>query len=211
MNKQKIIIYGSGDLAIQLFFYLKSIYNIVGFIDDFKTLGEKIIEDLKILGGINDVSSLYNSGVFHSVCLGIGYNHLEEKSRIYDELLELKIAVMGFIHPSCYVNEYSDIHPSVILYPKSIIDQRVRIEKNVILNLNTLISHDTHIGKNTFIAPGVIISGHCRIGSNCFIGSGTMIKDNITICDNVIIGTGSVVIKDILNEGIYFGNPARLK
>jgi sugar O-acyltransferase (sialic acid O-acetyltransferase NeuD family) len=211
MNKQKIIIYGSGDLAIQLFFYLNSRCNIVGFIDDFKTKGEKIIEDLKILGGINDISSLYRSGVFQSVCLGIGYNHLKEKSKLSDEIDILKIPVMGFIHPTCYINEYSEIHPSSILYPKCIIDQRVKIEKNVILNLNTLISHDTQIGNNTFVAPGVVISGNCRIGSNCFIGSGTVIKNNIKICDNVVIGTGSVVIKDILKEGVYFGNPATLK
>jgi acetyltransferase-like isoleucine patch superfamily enzyme len=38
-----------------------------------------------------------------------------------------------------------------------------------------------------------------------------VIKNSIKICDNVVIGTGSVVIKDILNEGVYFGNPATLK
>ncbi len=211
MNKQKIIIYGSGDLAKQLFFFLETKYNVVGFIDDFKNVGEKIIKDLMVVGGIKDVSRLYHSGFFQSVCLGIGYNHLKEKSKLSNELDILKIPVMGFIHPTCYINEYSEIHSSSILYPKCIIDQRVKIEKNVILNLNTLISHDTQIGNNTFIAPGVVVSGNCRIGSNCFIGSGTVIKNDTTICDNVIIGTGSVVIKDILNEGVYFGNPARLK
>jgi acetyltransferase-like isoleucine patch superfamily enzyme len=32
----------------------------------------------------------------------------------------------------------------------------------------------------------------------------------VTICDQVVIGAGAVVTKDIVEPGIYAGNPARL-
>ena len=32
----------------------------------------------------------------------------------------------------------------------------------------------------------------------------------VTICDHVVIGAGAVVTKDIVEPGIYAGNPARL-
>ena len=41
------------------------------------------------------------------------------------------------------------------------------------------------------------------------IGSGTNMRADITIGSNVIVGYTSNVIKDLLEEGIYFGNPAK--
>jgi sugar O-acyltransferase (sialic acid O-acetyltransferase NeuD family) len=212
MSKDRILIYGSNELAIQIYCYLmEANIKVVGFLDDFKNIGDRIIDDVKVIGGFNDISRLFNLDVFSSVVIGIGYKHLNRKNKLFNELIEMNISISGFIHPTCYINKYSEIHTSSILYPNCVIDQRVVINKNVIVNLNTIISHDTKIGENTFIAPGVVISGNCIIGSNCFIGSGSVIKDNITICDNVLLGIGSIVTNDILCEGIYFGIPAKLK
>ncbi len=46
------------------------------------------------------------------------------------------------------------------------------------------------------------------IGNQVSIGSNVTILP-VSICDNVVIGAGSVVTKDILEPGIYAGNPAR--
>ena len=48
------------------------------------------------------------------------------------------------------------------------------------------------------------------IGNNVLIGSNSTILP-VTIVDDVIIGAGSVVTKDIIEPGIYFGNPAHKK
>jgi len=42
------------------------------------------------------------------------------------------------------------------------------------------------------------------------IGSGAVILP-VNICANVIIGAGSVVTRDIVEPGVYAGNPARKK
>jgi len=66
---------------------------------------------------------------------------------------------------------------------------------------------------------GVIILCHdaCRkmkadtyIGDNCFIGSRTIILPGVKIGNEVVIGIGSVVTKDIPNNCIAAGNPARI-
>ena len=48
-----------------------------------------------------------------------------------------------------------------------------------------------------------------KIGNHVSIGSNATILP-VTICDGVVIGAGAVVTKDILQPGIYAGNPARL-
>ena len=46
-----------------------------------------------------------------------------------------------------------------------------------------------------------------RIGDHVSIGTNATILP-VNICDNVVIGAGSVVVKDIVEPGIYVGNPA---
>lgn len=48
------------------------------------------------------------------------------------------------------------------------------------------------------------------IGNNVSIGANVTIIGNIKIGDNVIIGAGAVVVKDIPDNCIVVGNPARI-
>jgi len=52
--------------------------------------------------------------------------------------------------------------------------------------------------------------GCIEIGDNVFVGSGTHILYNTKIGSNVIIGTCSVVTKDIPNNSVVAGVPARV-
>lgn len=49
-----------------------------------------------------------------------------------------------------------------------------------------------------------------RLGNNVWVGSGAIICPGVTIGDNVVIGAGSVVTKDIPDNSIAVGNPARV-
>ena len=51
--------------------------------------------------------------------------------------------------------------------------------------------------------------GTVHIGKNLFLGMNTLIVKPIHIGDNSIIGAGSVVTKDIPENEVWAGNPAR--
>jgi maltose O-acetyltransferase len=87
-------------------------------------------------------------------------------------------------------------------------------------------SHAWHIeiGNNVTLAPRVHIIAHdastweylghskvknVRIGNHVFIGAGSIILPGVTIGDHVIVGAGSVVTKDIPENSVYAGNPAK--
>ena len=51
--------------------------------------------------------------------------------------------------------------------------------------------------------------GKITIGSNSFIGANSIILPGITIGKNSIVGAGSVVTKDVPDETVVAGNPAK--
>lgn len=57
--------------------------------------------------------------------------------------------------------------------------------------------------------PGAIVSGNVTIGNSVYMGTNSTIKEKINITNNVTIGLNSGVIKDINQEGIYVGTPAK--
>jgi len=48
------------------------------------------------------------------------------------------------------------------------------------------------------------------IGNNVYVGSNVVIIGGITIGNNVVIGAGTVVVKDIPDNAVVVGNPARI-
>ena len=64
--------------------------------------------------------------------------------------------------------------------------------------------HCTTIGKKE---PG---ERRPRIGNNVTVGCHVAIIGDITIGDNVTIGAGSVVVKDVPDNAVVVGNPARI-
>ena len=76
------------------------------------------------------------------------------------------------------------------------------------------------IGEKTIVAFDAIILSHdyasrrhaakTVIGSYCFIGCGSIIMPNVTVGDHSIVAAGSVVTKDVPNNCIVAGNPAKI-
>jgi acetyltransferase-like isoleucine patch superfamily enzyme len=60
------------------------------------------------------------------------------------------------------------------------------------------------------LCPGVHISGNCKIGKLTFIGTNATILPNITIGKNVIVGAGALVTKDLPDNVLAMGSPAKV-
>ena len=49
-----------------------------------------------------------------------------------------------------------------------------------------------------------------RVGSNCWIGYGACLLRGVTVGDNCVIGTNTVVTKDVPDNAVVGGTPARI-
>lgn len=73
------------------------------------------------------------------------------------------------------------------------------------------------IGENATILSGTVIGSKSiiddsfvTIGDNVYIGINVFIRGNITIGNNVVIGANSVVTKDIPDNAVVAGVPAKI-
>lgn len=209
---KKIAIIGAGELGIQLGILIleNTEFEIAGFIDDFHEIGKIVFENYKVIAKISEIESLYEESVFDGLIIGIGYNHMNVRKLLFEKYSN-KIPFETIIHKSSIISPRAKIGKGVVLYAGCIIDKNVVIENNVLINLKTVISHDSRIGSHSYLAPGVTISGFVNIGECNFIGTSAVIKDNLTICSENIIGIGSLIVKNIEQKGVYFGNPVKIK
>ncbi len=69
-----------------------------------------------------------------------------------------------------------------------------------------ILAHDA----STHVFLGYTKIGNVKIGNNVFIGATSTILPGVTIGNNVVIGAGSVVSKDIPDNSVAIGVPARV-
>ncbi|WP_288317860.1 serine O-acetyltransferase [Xylanibacter caecicola] len=113
-----------------------------------------------------------------------------------------------------------------IKYKRMCYDLKIDIKPNNLgpgfrlMHLGALvrIKKNCRIGKNCTILPGVVIGNKrlngdeswVTIGDNCYIGLGAKIFGEVHIGNNVTIGANAVVTKDIPNNTVVGGIPAKI-
>ncbi|WP_461206462.1 acetyltransferase [Clostridium sp. DL1XJH146] len=205
----KIVLIGAGGHCKVIIDIIENSYNyeIVGVLDKTK---KGYINDTPIIGNDDELLQLFNNGVKNAfVCLG-ALDNLIIRQKIYNKLKKIGFEIPTLIHKNSIVSKFATIGDGTAVMPCSVINSGAIIKENCIINTSAVIEHDCVIGANCMISPRAALAGGVTVGDNSLIGIGSSIIQGVNIGSNTIIGAGAVVIRDIENNVVAVGVPAKI-
>jgi len=204
----KILILGAQGLAKEILFSFSETKDDFVFFDNVNK-GASLYEDNFIVLDSYEKVLEYFGSTSLSFVLGVGSS--KNRELLFTKFSSLNYTSLTMISKTAKIGEFGNqIGNGVLILDGVYITNSVSIGDGTLINKCSIISHDVTIGKFCDISPNVKIMGHVIVGDRVDIGVGAMIIPNIQIGNNVTIGAGSVVVKDVPNNVVVVGNPAKV-
>ena len=117
---------------------------------------------------------------------------------------------INIIAPSAFVSSTAAIGVGCVIYPNCFIGAKARIDNGVFMLSGNIINHDCVIEDKVTITSGVTLAGSVTVKTGAYLGQACNIKQYLTIGSNSTVGMGAVVIKDVPDNVIVAGCPAKI-
>lgn len=209
-RKQPLVIWGASGHArvVAEIVRLTGKYDIVGFLDniDLSRKGSSFC-GARILGGAEQLEHLRRNKVRY---IFFGFGDCQARLNLSLIVAELTFELVTVVHPKAVIAGDVTIGSGTVVMAGAVINPGSTIRDNVIINTSASIDHESVINNGVHIGPGVTIGGGVTIGEGSWVGIGAVIKDKIKIGRNTVIGAGAVVLKDMPDDVVAFGVPAKI-
>lgn len=213
-GSKRIAILGTGGNSVDLLDTLHDInrasgvetYRCVGFLDDNRERWGEKIHGVEILGPLDSAMDLRDCWFVSGI--GSPSNFLKKagilaKTRIPPDRFET------IVHPTASVSRMATLGAGTVVFQNATITSNVRVGRHVVVLPNSVLSHDVIVGDYTCIAGGVAVSGGVTIADSSYLGTHCCVIGGVTIGRGSLIGMGSVVLRDVPDDAVMVGNPAR--
>ena len=177
----------------------------VGFVDDTPALVGATVSGLTVLGPISALGALPHD----AIVVALGDNHLRRV--LTERLVSSGAQLCCAIHPRATVAASVQMADGAVICAGAVVQPGARLGHGVIINTRASAEHDTTIGNFAHLSPGATVGAYTAIGDEALIALGASIVGRRRVGARSVIGAGAVVVRDIPDDVVAFGNPARIQ
>lgn len=180
---------------------------ILGILDMPENIGKTLL-GYPIIGTDEDICNYIDKAEF-IVTVGFIKDPVV-RINIHRKVLDSGGTLATLIASTAHVSRHSIVEEGTVVMHQAVVNADARIGKGCIINTFTNVEHDATIGDHCHISTGAMVNGNCRVGEGSFIGSQSVIVNGVSVAASSVVAAGSMVRKNLVQPGIYAGNPAIL-
>ncbi len=211
MKKNKIIVFGAGEIAEVADYYFKhdGSRDVVAFVVDDNYLERSSFAGRPIISTSESVKRFPASD--YAAFVAVGYkkvNGLREA--------KCKWFIGNGYDLASYISPSATIYPNVtfgwnsFILEDNTIQPFVKIGNGVTLWSGNHIGHHSIIEDYVFLSSHVVVSGGVSVGYRTFVGVNSTFNDHVIVGSQCVIGSGCLVTKNIPAGGVVVAEPATL-
>ena len=181
----------------------------------------KVIIDILIAQGIevagliddnSELDELMGYRVYHevplneSLIISIGSNSI--RKRLAEKLNSVNFTTA--IHPSSVISPKSSVGVGSVVMQGAIIQSSAVVGRHCIINTAASVDHDCLLEDFVHISPNATLCGNVFVGEGSQVGAGAVVIPGIKIGKWSLVAAGAVVMRDVPDNVLVMGNPARV-
>jgi len=211
---RKLVIFGGSGIGMIAASIAKDnkTHEVLGFLNDTVPVGTAIgkYKTFPVLGTSTDYVRFLNDP---EVDFFIAYVGMKKEKSVFNKVKDLEIPENRWatlIHSTAIIPEgFCKIGKGVLIAPLCQLSADTTVSNNCIMLPNSFLGHDSFMDEFSHIATNGVVGANVHVGKACHIGSNATIREKVTIGDYSLVGAASMVLKDVGEEEIVIGNPAR--
>lgn len=179
-------------------------YEIVGIVDSIKA---DIYQGYPILGTDKDL--IKQKKCYSHIPLVIVPDSPKIRKNLFLFYNEHGFHFETVISPDAVISPSATVGKGCFIQGGCNVSSKVILGDGVRINYGANIMHETQVGDFVTVAPNAVILGRCKISKEAYIGANATILPERTIKEKSMVGAASVVTKDVPENTVVIGNPAR--
>lgn len=120
------------------------------------------------------------------------------------------IVLPPLVHSSASVSPQSYVGQGSQVLAMAVVAAGAMIGDVCIINHHANIDHECHLEAGVMVAPGATLCGNVWVGEDAFVGAGATVLPRIRVGRRAMVGAGAVVTRDVPDDAVVVGNPARI-
>ena len=210
---QKLVVIGASNALREvkgIIFAINKIqptFEIVGALDDAVHLHGIDIDGIPVLGPLSTASSLASDICF---VFAVGSQKTQLiRAEVFEKLGVSRTRFPSLVHPKADIDASAEVGNGCIIHVGACMGPESKLCDFAILAVNSALGPLALVKEFAMITSFVLVLSRAVVGRMAFVGSMTCILEDIQIGDYARVGVGSVVSRDVAENAIALGNPAR--